>query len=433
MSRIFATAIIASLIFVSCQQKEKRIVKREDYVQYLQAGSIETARKSSTEEILFWGQRSSNDTGSYVNKLELAINYLHRFKLTGEINDLLTGDSLLKRSSEKLGNKDADILFALSQNSITQHQFTNAVHYNEEALKSKGDPYVNKLLEFDSKMELGQYYEAGQALNAIADKSSFDFLIRRAKLEDHSGNQDGSIRLMETAFEKIKNKKKSLYCWTLSNLGDMYGHAGRVEDAYKAYLDVLKKDPSNLYCLKGIAWIAYSHDGNNGAARQILNFILSQTKMPDLKLMLADIAGSEGDIQVKKQLLHEFVNDISQPGYGGMYNKYLIHLYNDDLEQSNTAITIAEKELKNRFTPETCDWLAWSYYNNGDKKKAMDYAKAYVYKRTFEPEALMHTAFIFADNGRKDEAKLLLKECLQADLELGPSAMKKIKEKLNSL
>ena len=67
-----------------------------------------------------------------------------------------------------------------------------------------------------------------------------------------------AIKLMEQAFEKVKNAGKILVLLDLSNLADMYGHAGRVKEAYDAYINVLNKDSSYIYALKGIAWIAYS-------------------------------------------------------------------------------------------------------------------------------------------------------------------------------
>jgi predicted Zn-dependent protease len=432
MNRIFLLPVLLSVFAFSCSQLPERIVNETDYVRYLQSEIINSGRKKNADEIKFWQQRLAKDTGSYVNMLELAANYLQRFRLTGEINLLLSGDSLLKRSSAKLRNTDADILFALSQNSITQHQFAQAASYNEEAVKANGDPYKIRLLQFDTWMELGRYADAQKALSSLKDKTAFDYLIRKAKWEDHKGNLNEAIRLMEQAFEKVKNKKKSLYCWALSNLADMYGHAGRIKESYKAYLDVLKKDPANLYCLKGIAWITYSHDGNTAAAKRIVQYILSQTSMPELKLILAEIAESENKSEEKNKWVNEFLADVQQPGYGDMYNKYIIEICNEE-RQPGKAISLAEKELKNRFTPETCDWLAWTYYNNGDKKKALEYAKAYVYKRTFEPEALMHTAFIYADNGKIKEAEKMLKECLESSFELGPVTTRQIKKKLQSL
>lgn len=432
MLRFIVFLLFTGTLLLSCSQRTSQIVKEKDYMVYLNPEISNAEKKKNADELSFWQKRLLKDTGSYVNMLELAKYTLNDFRLTGNIASLHKGDSLLRRSSLKLNNTDPDILFALSQNSITQHQFSTAALCNENAGKANGDPYTIKLLQFDSWMELGRYADAFNALNSIADGSAFDYLIRKAKWEDHRGNLEEAINLMEQAFEKIKNKKKSLYCWTLSNLADMYGHAGRIKESYQAYLDVLKKDPANLYCLKGIAWIAYSYDGNNAVAKHILQYILSQTDLPNLKLMLAEIAETENDTEGKNKWLTAFLNDVQKPGYGNMYNKYLIAVYND-AGQYQKALTLAENELKNRYTPETCDWIAWCYYKSGDKLTAMKYAKGYVYRKTFEPDALLHTAFIFADNGNNEEAKALLKECLQSSFELGPVATAAVREKLASL
>jgi hypothetical protein len=431
MQKIFSFLVILALL-ASCTGK-KDIAKVSDYDRYLQKGKLALEVKKAQVEKEFWQQRLQKDTGSYVDMLELAKYELHLFKLTGDIKALRNGDSLLKRSSAKLNNTDPELLFSLSQNSIIQHQFRQAAFYNTEAENKQGDMFVIRLLQFDTWMELGQYEEAYKSLQTLRDRSSFDYLIRKAKWEDHKGNLDRAIELMEQAFEKVRDKKKSLYCWTLSNLADMYGHAGRVKESYNAYLEVLNKDPADLYCLKGIAWIAFAHDNDPAEAKRILLYILSQTSMPDLKLTLAEIAEVEGEPAEKERWINEFLSDVTKPGYGDMYNKYLISIYAENPATVEKASLLAQKELKNRFTPETCDWMAWVEYKKGNYAEAMKFSKNYVYDHTFEPEPLMHTAFIYAANGRKEEARKLLEDCLESSYELGPLATKEIREKLASL
>ncbi|MEP6597491.1 MAG: hypothetical protein ABJA71_16170, partial [Ginsengibacter sp.] len=330
-------------------------------------------------------------------------------------------------------DKEASILYALSQNSITQHKFKDAYHFNMAVEKTNSDPYINHLLQFDAGMELGKYYEASEKLADLKEKKSFDYLIRKAKLEDHNGRIENSIKLMEQALLLVKEKNKRAYSWALSNLADMYGHNGRVKDAYNAYLEVLSMDSANLYCLKGIAWIAFSHDKNTVEAKRILKFILTQTSMPDLNLMLADIAEWEGDTKTKEMYLDVFVNEVTKPGYGAMYNKYLIHLYTYDLKDYDKALAIALREIESRPTPETYSWLASVYYNKGEMDKAYEIIRDHVNKRTFEPHAYMNMGFIYAAAGKKDEAKKYLEACGKSSFELGPNAENKIEEKLKML
>jgi tetratricopeptide (TPR) repeat protein len=238
---------------------------------------------------------------------------------------------------------------------------------------------------------------------------------------------------MEKAFEKVKNKSSGLYCWALSNLGDMYGHAGRVEDSYNAYLNVLRKDSGYMYALKGIAWIAFSNDHNSTEAKRIYQFIMSQTDMPDMYLNLAEIAGWEGDSEKKKEYITRFIRRVEKPAYGDMYNKYLIHLYTEEIKDLDKALVLAEKEVAQRATPETYDWLAWVYFNRGENQRANTIVNNYVYKRNFEPDAVLHTALIFSGAGKKDKAKLLLKECLESQFEMGPVKSKFIGQEIKRM
>jgi tetratricopeptide (TPR) repeat protein len=432
MKKVFVLIAGFVIVLSSCSNK-KNIAKADDYSIFMNAAAITEQVKKLNQELEFWQLRLQADTSSFVNMAEVASYQLRLFKTTGNISSLKAGDSLLKKSSAKLNNTNPELLYSLSQNSVTQHQFLQSASYISAAEKAKGDLYTIRLLEFDTYMELGKFGEAHKSLESLQDKESFDYIIRKAKWEDHKGNLDNAIVLMEKAFEKIKDKNKNLYAWTLSNLSDMYGHAGRIEEAYNGYVSVLKKDPSNLYCLKGIAWIAYAHDNNTKEAKRILEYILSQTDMPDLKLMLGEIATMEDNPQEKKRLIAEFVSTVTKPGYGDMYNKYLINIYTEETNEYDKALAIAEKELANRFTPETCDWMAWVHYKMGHVKKAEELVTGFVKGKTFEPDAVLHTAYIYAANGQTKEAKQMLEECLESSFELGPLTVKEIKEKLSIL
>jgi tetratricopeptide (TPR) repeat protein len=433
MKKILLFGTLISVVFISCS-KNKNIADRADYNAFLTDTYHEKEIAKNDYEINFWKNKLLLDTGSFVNMLELGFNYLHHFKLHGEVEDVKFADSLFLRSNTKLNYKTPEIYYSLSQNAITQHRFQDAYNYTEAAIKNGGAEYTTDLLKFDAGMELGLYYEASRKLNKINTPGNFDYMIRKAKLEDHKGNLDKAIELMEQAFEKVKNiNKKSSYAWTLSNLADMYGHAGRVKEAYDSYINVLKRDSANLYCLKGIAYIAYAHDKNTAEAKRILNFILAKTKMPDLHLMLADIAEFEGDKKEKENQINLFLYEAKQTKYGAMYNKYLFTIYADELNAGANALSIAQKEADSRPTPEALSWLAWAYYKNGNIDKAFATAKNYVTNKCFEPHVLFRLGVIYNAAGKKDKAKEFLREVLKSSFEIGPVKEAEVKNTLTNL
>jgi tetratricopeptide (TPR) repeat protein len=224
---------------------------------------------------------------------------------------------------------------------------------------------------------------------------------------------------MEGAYDRIKGNK-ALACWTLSNLGDMYGHAGRVDKAYQNYLRVLSINPNDDYSLKGIAWIALSHDNKLGEAGEIINFLLKKKRMPEGHLMLAELATLSGNEKERIHQLRLFKATVDNPAYGSMYNKYVANV-EADLGYPERCIAIAYEEIKNRPTPQSYDLLAWGYHKKGDHNKALQIVRAHVEDQTFEPESLYHMGMIYRANGFLEKGDEFLKEAGKSSFELGPS------------
>lgn len=415
-------------LFAGC--KPEAITRENDYVKFFEnTGIIENQLLKSSHEIQFWEDRLKNDTGSFVNILKLAANHAKRFKINGSIADILIADSFYQRSIQIAGSTDPEIYFSLSQNNILQHRFQDAWQNLLDADSIGVNPYTLQLLKFDAAMEIGHFGDARKNLECLKDKKSFDYLIRKAKMEDHEGRLDNAISFMEKALRDAEQKKnRELILWAKSNLADMYGHAGKVAEAYQNYLSVLNIDSNYLYALKGIAWIAYSHDHNTAAAKKIINYILSQTSMPDLYLVLAEIAKWEGNTAAHSKYLSEFKSIVEKPGFGNMYNKYLIELYADEFNKPEKALAIAEKEIQSRPTPETYSWLSWVYYKMGNYKKAYELLNKFVLGRDFEPRSQMYAAYILRSNGENDKADKLFKLSLESAFELGPVTTERIKE-----
>ena len=422
--------VIISFSLIACSNK--KIVRPNDYDAFLSDDKkIEKQVGKVNAELDFWQARLIKDTGNFVDMLQLASNYTSRFKVAGNVNDLHMADSFYSICLQKVKASDPEIFFSMAQNAITQHRFQDAWKSLLIADSIGVNPYILNLLKFDAAMEIGLYSLASSNLEKIRDKNNFDYLVRKAKLEDHNGDLDNAIVSMEKALKDAEAKdKKPLILWARSNLADMYGHAGRIQDSYNKYLEVLRMDSNYLYALKGIAWIAYSHDHNTKEAKRILNYILSQTSMPDLFLTLAEIEEFDGNGKEKERYVENFLAEVEKPGYGNMYNKYLVKIYTDEKHDYNKALAIAEKEVNSRPTAETNSWLAWAHYKMGNTTKAYELIRENVLNKSFEPEVLLHAGNILRSSGKTTEAKKVLNECLESSFELGPVSTSQIRKDL---
>lgn len=278
---------------------------------------------------------------------------------------------------------------------------------------------------FDVLMELGEYEEAESYLKLLNNTSDYNYLIRKAKWSDHTGDLTNAINYMESAKAIAESRdSKPLKIWTYSNLGDYYGHDGRIADAYKHYLMTLELQPDNTHVKKGIAWINYAYQNDASEARRILDSVMKNHKIPDYYLFLAEMAENEKDDAKAEAYTTSFINAATNEAYGKMYNAYLIEVLAE--KDPNRAMAIAEVEVTERATPETYSLLAYTRLMKGEKKQALEIIESRVKDKTSEPMATYYMALVYQANGMKKELQELKKELQEAAFELGPVLSKKI-------
>ncbi|MBL0740751.1 tetratricopeptide repeat protein [Chryseolinea lacunae] len=420
-----------ALLLLSCSEKrEQDITHRADYAPYL-APRADASLQQCNEEITFWKNKQQRTPDSETCRLRLAGLLSSRFMLTGDIEDVFVSDSLYQSVLASSGNENASVHRALAANAITQHQFGEAYQQIQKALAIGEGKAASLFMLVDVNLELGDYDGAQRALNKIATRNLFPYIVRKAKIKDHEGDLDSAIVLMETALVKAKDNA-SLLLWTQSNLADMYGHAGRVEEAYRLNLAILETNPDYDYALKGIAWIAFSHDHRYAEARSIALYINSKRATPDMHLLLAKIADAENNMEEKMKELRVFYSLATSPRYGDMYNKYLALVEVEEFSNPAKTIALAQREIHNRPTPQSYDLLAWGYYHDGKFAEALQVAEDFLVDKTFEPDVLYHLGMIYEANGQHGKGSDYLNRAKESSFELGPVVAKKIEKALKS-
>jgi tetratricopeptide (TPR) repeat protein len=278
--------LLIPMVFYNCtSKKSNQVTNKEDYKAYLEVNDNKKLQDIN-KEIEFWQTKynAAPNQSSYL--ITLASQYSQLFEITGKIDDLYKAEKLLLEANEKFVEQNSGIHRAIARNYISQHRFKEALSYLEKAQILGENKMGNNKMLFDVYMELGSYDLAKEKLTAIQMTDDFDYLIRLAKWNDHKGDLDTAISCMEKALKiaEVENNK-GLKLWVYSNIGDFYGHAGRIEDSYKYYLKTLEVDNHNTYALKGIAWISFSHERNPEQALEIINTIESKHLVPDLYLL----------------------------------------------------------------------------------------------------------------------------------------------------
>jgi tetratricopeptide (TPR) repeat protein len=155
--------------------------------------------------------------------------------------------------------------------------------------------------------------------------------------------------------------------------------------------------------------------------------------MPDLHLMLAEIAEMENDEVEKSNQLRKFKKLAERPGYKKMFHKYLAVLAAEEFNDAEEAINIARAEIAERPCPQSYDLLAWGYFHQEKFNEALEIASRRVENQTFEPESLFHLGMIYQANGNEEKARYYFTQALKSGFELGPSISKRIKTVIKNL
>ncbi len=421
---IFAFMALSGLI-LSCQKAP--IVDIEEIRPYLSATPHEIKLKEKKEQFDFWNKKLAEQTDNAIYQRKLAALKAQYFKQSGDISALQSSDSLLLQLHERFPH-DVGLLQALTANAISQHAFAAADRYIDKALALGEKRYSSSLMKIDVLLEKGQLFEAQILLKRLGSKSSFDYKIRTVKAQDQAGELDKAVQYMEAALASARSSAlPTIINWSLSNLGDMYGHQGKIEKAYATYLEALTYNPADLHSLKGIAWIAFSQDKNPKLSEQILKHLQSIQPIPDYDLLLAELATYQNQLDKAKAYEQAFIVKASHPKYGNMYKRVLATL------QAPKALALATQEIAERPHPLSYDTKAWVLLNKGEKLAALQLTEKQVIGKTEEPIALYHSALIYKENGNEQAAKALLIEAKAASFELGPVISNEIKKQLQTL
>lgn len=414
----YALLFFATILVVSCQQESNFKTNKKDYNHYLAVKPVKTTSKYFE----LWNSKIKQDSLQLLSFGNVASEYNRFFQSTGDIQYLKKAEQALSRAVDIAAIGKAGYRRALARNYISQHRFKEALQLAKSALDLGSGLKESQSLLFDIHLELGNYNEAEKYLDSIQNMSDFGYLIRLAKWNDHKGDLDTTIRLMEKAANKAESSKnRGLLIWSYTNLADYYGHAGRIDDSYKNYLKALELDSQNAYAKKGIAWIVFSHERNGKEALRILDAVLETHRSPDYYLLKAEIAEFIDDELLKMKAYDNYYTMVQNKAYGDMYNSYNIDFYLNELHANDKALELAKIEVENRPTPESYDLLAYSFFKKGEKDKALELVENHIVGKTFEPAILQHAAEIYKANGNKTRVIELKKELLGAIYELGPT------------
>jgi len=396
--------IITLFIFNGCSKQQGNIVKMNDIKSYLLVDNNKKSKdlENANTNINFWAKRLKDNPGNSFFQQTLAGWMDSRFRLTGNIDDLLTADTLLQAANKDAKEHDVSLLHGLSQNAISRHQFKLALEYARKAFTLTEARFTSAMLLADVLMETGSYDEAHSILIMFKDSSALPYLIRTSRFYQHEGNLDSAIIDMKAAYSIAEHdNNNSMVCFADNLIGTYSIEAGNMQQAYDVFLDALKHNPNYIAAIEGIATIAIVNDKNTDIAKDIYESLSQSLSSPDPYLNLYKIAKYNNDEAKKQEYLKTFLAKATDARYGRMYNKYVVNIEAEEFKNFPKAKQIAESEIAERPTPSSYFMLAWAYFQNGDTEKSIEIIKQNVEGKTTDPETLTKIDRIYLEQTKK--------------------------------
>ncbi len=407
-------------MLASCRNASFTIVERGFTDSLLTHYSLPAAIKANGEEINFWRNRIDPNNTGLSSESRYASALIGRFHQSGNIADIKTADSIMRRVNAAYNFKEAGPNIALAGYAILQHRFTEANNYLSAARQLGLKKYEALTTSFDVDFELGNYSNAALYVKQLQPYADYGYYFRRSKLDHLQGEMDSAIHAMLMAAGKAES---SVYLRNvaLANAADLYIHAGKLQQAYDLYKTCISLNSADLHSITGIGWIALAHDKNDTLAQQLFEFVHSKNQLPDPLFKLYQVAQQRGDSTATARYAQQFAAQATDSIYGNMYNKYLIELYTGILHQPSKAAVIAARELSNRNTPQTNAWYAWSLFADGQQEAAWKVYQQSVSGKPLEALELYWMGKLMQGLGKGYNAKEFFKAAWMNKYDLSPS------------
>ncbi|PZP42972.1 MAG: hypothetical protein DI598_16280 [Pseudopedobacter saltans] len=421
MKRVYSWAslfVITGFAFQSCQNNQPIVEKY--FVDSLQSVYTSDSLLASNEQNrIFWGNRINPHNPSNINELQYAYTFINRFKLQGNIQDLDSAIMIMKKVDTTFAHTLSGPLLSLVSASIMHHRFSEADSFYLKACKIGIKEYQRTALGFDVDFELGYYKQAAIYLKSMRGVKDYNYFFRRSKMDHLNGNTDSALSSMEQAVS-LAGKSPILQNLSWSMLGDLQVHQGDLEDAANSLKQAIRVNPGDMHSILQLGWIALMQNKDTAIVNKLFQIAINRNHLPDPYYKLYQMAQWEHNSTNAKKYAQQFEQKAALPAYESMYSKYLIELYATILNQPQRAEEMAFAELKNRATPETYAWYAYSLLCNHQKEKVYQIFQQYVAGKPIEGIELYYIGKVLKSVNHGLDAEKCFEAAMQNKYDLSP-------------
>jgi tetratricopeptide (TPR) repeat protein len=303
------------------------------------------------------------------NALALALS--RRARETSDVAYYTQAEDALKKSFEiSVNNFDGErtAVWLL----LGKHEFAAALEKAKELKKKMPDDVMLYGFLTDANVELGNYDDAEKAAQWMLDlrPGNLPGMTRAAYLRELFGDLDGSLELMNMAYQSTPPHEAEDRAWILSQIGHLQLMSGKISEADHTLQQALALFPGYHYALGNLAKVRIEQKRYADAVdllQQRYRAAAHAENLYDLSeaLELASRAG-----EAKKAFAEFETKSLLESMRADNSNRELIFYYADHANQPTKALEIAQREFARRHDVFTLEAYAWALHVNGRDAEA---------------------------------------------------------------
>ena len=341
------------------------------------------------------------------NALALALS--RRARETSDVAFYTQAEEALNKSFEILPNNfdgERTAVWLL----LGKHEFAAALEKAKDLNKKMPDDVMVYGFLTDANVELGNYDDAERAAQWMLDlrPGNLPGMTRAAYLRELFGDLDGSIELMNMAYQSTPPNEAEDRAWILSQIGHLQLMSGKISEAGTTLQQALVIFPGYHYALGNLAKVLIEQKRYEDAVNLLQKRYDAAPHAENL-YDLAEALELAGHPEAAKKAFGEFeTKSLLESVRADNSNRELIFYYADHAHQPVKALEVARAEYSRRHDVFTLDAYAWALHVSGHDAEALHQIEAALAVGIRDAKMLRHAGQIALATGDHSAAERYL-------------------------
>ncbi|HEX8816131.1 MAG TPA: tetratricopeptide repeat protein [Terriglobales bacterium] len=264
----------------------------------------------------------------------------------------------------------------------------------------------------DANAELGNYADAEKSAQWMLDlkPGNMPGLTRAAYLRELFGDVDGSLELMNMAYESTAPSEVEDQAWILTQMAHLKFTEGKTDEAERLCQRALVAFPGYHYALANLAKVRIQQK-RYGDAVELLRQRYRAAQHAENLYDLAEALQLAGQTDEAKKDFAEFEQkSIAESVRADNSNRELIFYYADHANDPAKALQVAQSEFARRHDVFTLDAYAWALHMSGENNEARKQIDRALAVGIRDAKMFSHAAAIALAEGDRPAAEKYLRQ-----------------------